>query len=121
MPTDVARRLSGRHAWMVFVADDLAAWLVGVLADAGRKKLAALVLGSDQERALRSAATTAVQSAAAELRPRRIPAARGLVPAGTGALGLLVLAVGHVQPCAAHGRFPSSHCAKIRAVSDRPA
>ena len=54
---------------MVFVADDLAAWLIGVLADAGRKKLTTLVLGTDQERALRSAATAAVQRAAGELRP----------------------------------------------------
>ena len=54
---------------MVFVADDLAAWLVGLLADAGRKKLTSLVLGTEQERALRAAATTAVQLTAAELRP----------------------------------------------------
>lgn len=31
--------LAERHAGMVFVADDLAAWLIGLLADAGRKKL----------------------------------------------------------------------------------
>ena len=61
--------LAGRHAGVVFVADDLGAWLVGVLADAGRKKLTTLVLGSDQERALRSAATAAVQQTVAELRP----------------------------------------------------
>ena len=54
---------------MVFFADDLAAWLIGALADAGRKKLTAIVLGTDQERALRSAATAAVQRAAGELRP----------------------------------------------------
>jgi hypothetical protein len=35
------------------VADDLGAWLVGLLADAGRKKLTALVMGGYQERALR--------------------------------------------------------------------
>ena len=52
---------------MVFVADDLGAWLVGLLADAGRKKLTALVLGSDQERALRKAAADAVQDTAAEI------------------------------------------------------
>jgi hypothetical protein len=51
----------------VFVADDLAAWLIGLLADAGRKKLTALVLGTGQERALRQAATTAVQLTAAQL------------------------------------------------------
>jgi hypothetical protein len=44
----------------VFVAGDLAAWPVGLLADADRKKLTALVLGSDQERAPRQAATAAV-------------------------------------------------------------
>jgi hypothetical protein len=54
---------------MVFIADDLAAWLVGLLADAGRKKLTSLVLGTEQERALRSAATAAVQLTAAGLRP----------------------------------------------------
>ena len=54
---------------MVFVADDLAAWLVGLLADAGRRKLTAVVLGSDQERALRQAATVAVGLVSEELRP----------------------------------------------------
>jgi hypothetical protein len=38
---------------VVFVADALGGWLVGQLADAGRKKLTELVLGSEQERALR--------------------------------------------------------------------
>ena len=54
---------------MVFVADDLAAWLIGLLADAGRKRLTTFVLGSDQERALRSAATAAMQLTATEFRP----------------------------------------------------
>jgi hypothetical protein len=45
---------------VVFVADDLGAWLIGLLADAGRKKLTALILGSDQERALRQAAADAL-------------------------------------------------------------
>ncbi len=36
---------------MVFVADDLAGWLTGLVADAGRKKLTTLALGTDQERA----------------------------------------------------------------------
>ena len=53
---------------VVFVADDLLAWLVGPLADAGRKKLTTWVLGDDQERALRQAATTAVKLTAAEFR-----------------------------------------------------
>lgn len=66
---DVALRLAGRHAGMVFVADDLAAWLVFILAEAGRKRLTSLVLGDAQQRTLRSAATAAVQRTAAELRP----------------------------------------------------
>lgn len=45
------------------------AWLVGLLADAGRERLTTRVLGDDQERALRQAATTAVKLTAAELRP----------------------------------------------------
>jgi len=53
----------------VFVADDLGAWLIGLLADAGRKKLTTLVLGSEQERALRQAATAAIQVTAAQLAP----------------------------------------------------
>jgi hypothetical protein len=36
----------GRLAGVVFVADDFVAWLVETLADAGRKKLAELVLGT---------------------------------------------------------------------------
>jgi hypothetical protein len=52
---------------MVFVADDLGAWLTGLLADAGRRKLTTLVLGTDQERALQSAATAAVRLTAEEL------------------------------------------------------
>ena len=54
---------------MVFVADDFGAWLVAVLADAGRRQLATLVFGGEQQRALRRAATSAVQQTAQELRP----------------------------------------------------
>jgi WD40 repeat protein len=54
---------------MAFVADDLAAWLIGWLADAGRKKLTTLVLGTDQERDLRQAAVAAVQRTARQLCP----------------------------------------------------
>ena len=54
---------------MVFVADDLAAWLVGLVADAGRKKLTTWVLGTDQERALRRAATAAIQATVVQLAP----------------------------------------------------
>ena len=51
----------------MFVVDDLLAWMVGLVADAGRKKLVTLVLGSDQERALRSAVEAAVESTAAQV------------------------------------------------------
>jgi len=54
---------------VVFVADDLGAWLVGLLADASLKKLITLVLGSDQERALRQAAKAAVERTAEQLAP----------------------------------------------------
>jgi hypothetical protein len=54
---------------VVFVADALGQWLVEQLADAGRKKLTELVLGSEQERALRQAATAAIQAAARHCRP----------------------------------------------------
>jgi hypothetical protein len=54
---------------VAFVADDLGAWLVGLLADAGRKKLITLILGTEQERALRKAAAAATWLVAEELRP----------------------------------------------------
>jgi Tetratricopeptide repeat len=54
---------------VVFIADDLAAWLVGLVADAGRKKLTTWVLGTDQERALRRAATAAIQATVVQLAP----------------------------------------------------
>jgi len=53
----------------VFVVGTLGSWLIGLLAEAGRKRLTTFVLGSEQERALRSAATKAVQLRAKELRP----------------------------------------------------
>lgn len=46
---------------MVFIADDLGAWLVALVADAARTRLTTWVLGSDQERALRQAANAAVK------------------------------------------------------------
>ncbi len=52
---------------VVYVADDISAWLISLLADAGRKKLTTVLSGTDQERALRSAATAAVQLTAEEL------------------------------------------------------
>ena len=54
---------------MPVLADDLGAWLVAVLADAGRKRLAAWVFGDEQERALRKAADEAVELTSQELRP----------------------------------------------------
>jgi hypothetical protein len=54
---------------VAIIADDLGAWLVALLADVGRRKLTTLVLGSDQERVLRIAATTAVRATAEDLRP----------------------------------------------------
>ena len=54
---------------MVFVADAFGQWLVEQLADAGRKKLTELILGSEQERALRRAADAAVWATAVETSP----------------------------------------------------
>jgi len=54
---------------VVFVADALGGWLVGQLADAGRRKLTELVLSSEQERALRRAADAAVWATAEEMSP----------------------------------------------------
>ena len=54
---------------MVFVADAFGAWLVEQLADAGRKKLTELILGSEQERVLRRAADAAVWATAEEMSP----------------------------------------------------
>jgi tetratricopeptide (TPR) repeat protein len=54
---------------MVLVADDLTAWLVALLADAGRKRLTSWLLGTDQERALRQVAVAAIDCTAAKLRP----------------------------------------------------
>ena len=53
----------------VFVVDDLVGWLVGRLADAGYKKLATLLRGSDQARALKQAVMAAVQATANEIGP----------------------------------------------------
>ena len=62
------RKLHGdwQTAGVVFVANALGGWLVGQLADAGRKKLTELVLGSEQERALRRAADAAVWATAVD-------------------------------------------------------
>lgn len=52
---------------MVFVADAFGTWLTEVLADVGRRRLAAIVLGAEQERSLRQVATAAVQDTANEM------------------------------------------------------
>ena len=54
---------------MVFVANAFGGWLIGQLAGAGRKKLTKLVLGSEQERALRQAADAAIRTTAEEMSP----------------------------------------------------
>ncbi len=54
---------------MALVVDDLTAWLVALLADAGRKRLTSWVLGTDQQRALRQAAEAAVERTAEQLAP----------------------------------------------------
>lgn len=53
--------------WVAFVVDDLGAWLVGLLADAGRRKLVAVVLGDEQRRALHQACRAALTATAADL------------------------------------------------------
>ena len=65
------QKLNGgwQTAGVVFVADALGTWLVEQLADAGRKKLTELILGSEQERALRRAADAAVWATAEEMSP----------------------------------------------------
>jgi hypothetical protein len=54
---------------MVFVADAFGGWLVGQVAEAGRKRLGNWLLGSEQERALHHTATAAIHAAARQLRP----------------------------------------------------
>jgi len=75
---------------VVFVADDLGGWLVGLLADAGRRRLVASVLGTDQERALRQAAAAAVQRTAAGL----CAADAGLTGTGRSSSDVLGIAAG---------------------------
>jgi hypothetical protein len=59
----------GETAVVVSVADDLAAWLIFILAESVRKRLTRLILGDEQFRALRPAATEALRLTAAELCP----------------------------------------------------
>lgn len=46
---------------MAFFADDLGAWLIGLLAERARRKLISFVLGDEVERALHAAATSAIE------------------------------------------------------------
>jgi tetratricopeptide (TPR) repeat protein len=84
---------------VVFVADDLGAWLVGLLADAGRKKLGAFVLGDDQQRALRSATSAAVRGTADELCPEDTKGAEELAAVISQVFGEPV----PVSPLTGHG------------------
>lgn len=52
---------------MAFVADDLGAWLIGLLAEGIRRKLVSFVLGGEVERALNAAATAAIELTATVL------------------------------------------------------
>jgi hypothetical protein len=66
-------RRSATHGWntgvMAFVADDLAAWLIALMADGVRRRLTTLVLGDELDRALGSAAKAAIGQTAADLCP----------------------------------------------------
>jgi tetratricopeptide (TPR) repeat protein len=53
----------------VFVAEAFGSWLLGQFASAAQKWFGVRLLGSEQERALRQAATAAIQSTASERRP----------------------------------------------------
>src|SRR5260370_40485441 len=59
----------GQDDGMSFVADDIGAWLIGLLAHAARRRPATWSLGTEQERALRDAATAAVRAVARGFRP----------------------------------------------------
>lgn len=54
---------------MAFVADDLSAWLIALLADSVRRRLTTFVLGDELDRALRSAVKAAIELTAADLCP----------------------------------------------------
>jgi hypothetical protein len=54
---------------VAFVADDLSAWLITVLAEGVRRKLTTLVLGDELDRALASSAKAAIGRTASDLCP----------------------------------------------------
>jgi hypothetical protein len=57
------------RAWDTDAVFDLGAWVIALLAESGRKKLTTLVFGTEQERALRSVATAAIELTARDLHP----------------------------------------------------
>jgi tetratricopeptide (TPR) repeat protein len=59
---------------MAIVAEAFGGWLAGQLAEAGRKRLATWLLGSEQQRALQQAATAAIHATARVLRPGPVTA-----------------------------------------------
>ncbi|HEY5357367.1 MAG TPA: hypothetical protein VIJ82_06695, partial [Streptosporangiaceae bacterium] len=92
---------------MVWGGDDLGAWLVGLLADAGRKKLTALVLGDEVDRALGQAATAAIQDTAA-----------GLCPADAERARQLAMVVGEVFAAAPAGQRLPGQGTVLEALAD---
>jgi hypothetical protein len=67
LATPLAVRLRGVDAGNVFVVDDLTAWLIGAVAEAGFKALSDKLFGTEQERTLKQVARVAVQSTVTEL------------------------------------------------------
>src|SRR5689334_512879 len=63
---------------MAFIADDLTAWLIGWLADAGRKRLVSLTMGTAQERALERIASSAIRQTVRDFKPEGGQAAEQL-------------------------------------------
>lgn len=58
---------------MDFVTGVFATWLLEQLADAGRKRLVTFLLGDEQERAVRTAAATAIELTAEAFYPGEDP------------------------------------------------
>jgi hypothetical protein len=90
---------TGQTLVVDFVTGVFATWLLEQMADAGRGRLVAFLLGDEQERALRSAAATAIQRTAADL--------RGPAEAGAAQLAMVIDEVFRVAvpegPSSRHG------------------